>query len=103
MSPAPQQVTASSSTSSSPTIGARPWVDVSSSFAESAARQPLKYATRLGAVSVSVVLTSPLLPLVGTASGETTLPTDPARGRTPRTGARAPPRPGRCRLLPRGP
>jgi hypothetical protein len=41
MSPAPQQVTASSSSSSIPSFGASAWVDESSSFAESDARQPL--------------------------------------------------------------
>jgi hypothetical protein len=41
MSPAPQQVTRSSSINSNPTFGASAWVDVSSSFALSDARQPL--------------------------------------------------------------
>jgi hypothetical protein len=41
MSPAPQQVTVSISTSSSPTFGASACVEVSSSLAESDARQPL--------------------------------------------------------------
>src|SRR6266566_2657449 len=39
MSPAPQQVTDSSSSSSSPSMGASACVEVSSSFAESEARQ----------------------------------------------------------------
>jgi hypothetical protein len=41
MSPAPQQVTDLSSTSSMPSIGASACVEVSSSLAESEARQPL--------------------------------------------------------------
>jgi len=41
MSPAPQQVTDSSSTSSRPTMGASAFVELSSSFADSDARQPL--------------------------------------------------------------
>src|SRR5258708_596738 len=46
MSPAPQHVTDSSSTSSRPTRGASACVEVSSSFADRDARHPLKYATR---------------------------------------------------------
>src|SRR5579885_3374392 len=46
MSPAPQHVTDSSSTSSRPTFGASACVAVSSSFADNDARQPLSYATR---------------------------------------------------------
>ena len=41
MSPAPQQVTDSSSITSRPTFGASAWVEVSSSLAYSDARQPL--------------------------------------------------------------
>jgi hypothetical protein len=41
MSPAPQHVTDSSSSSSIPSFGASACVDVSSSFADSDARQPL--------------------------------------------------------------
>jgi hypothetical protein len=41
MSPAPQHVTESSVISSMPIFGASARVDVSSSFAESAARQPV--------------------------------------------------------------